>query len=72
MKQITATDQELQALVNLLHRACLQGGLEAANPAAVWQQKINAAEEVGEELPANIKPIQNKKDNSSGKAIQPK
>jgi len=46
MKQIKTTEQELQALLNLLHLACLQGGLQAANPAAVWEQKIKTAEDV--------------------------
>ena len=46
MKQITATDQELQALYDLIHAACLQLGGPAANAAAVWQQKIKEADEI--------------------------
>ena len=40
------SDQELQALRNLIHWACLHAGGEAATPAAVWQQKIQLTEEV--------------------------
>lgn len=43
VKTLTFTPQEAEALAGLLHAACLKDGLAAANPAAVWQLKIQNA-----------------------------
>lgn len=64
MKTIEASDQELQALLNLCHWACLQAGGDAANPAAVWQSKVREAKAPqAEELEAvtNLTPKTNVK-----------
>lgn len=46
MKQLQYSEQEEQALVFLLDAACRWAGLDAANRAAVWQQKLMQAEKV--------------------------
>ncbi len=46
MKKIEATDKELQVLATICHWACLHAGGEAANPVAVWQDKIRNAQEI--------------------------
>ncbi len=42
-KTITFNEEEAKALMELLHAACRYSGLQAANPAAVWQLKIQNA-----------------------------
>ena len=46
MKRLDFTEQEEQALLGLLDAACRHAGLQAANPAAVWAEKLKNAEEV--------------------------
>ena len=53
MKQFQCTEQELEKLAELIHAGNLHptlGGLNNANAAAVWQQKINNAEDVVENI----------------------
>ena len=40
------SDQELQGLHKLIHWACLHAGGDAANPGAVWQQKMQSMDEI--------------------------
>lgn len=37
---IEANEQEIAALQMMLHRACLQGGLQVAQAAAHWNMKL--------------------------------
>jgi hypothetical protein len=41
--KITATDEELAALLQLLHRALLHSGMDAVDAALHWKMKITAA-----------------------------
>ncbi len=63
MKRIEASDQELQALLDLLHFACLHAGRQAANPVAVWELKVRDAKEIEliEPPPANVSTLPDKK-----------
>lgn len=49
MKQVQFTDEELKALLGLLDAGVRHLGLQGANAAAVWQQKLQAAEELEDE-----------------------
>jgi len=44
MITVPATPEELAALKQLLHRAVLHSGMEAADAAVHWMRKIQAAE----------------------------
>ncbi len=48
MRKIEATDEELQALGNLLDAAVRYLGLPGAENAVVWKHKIESSEEVKE------------------------
>lgn len=41
--EITATEQEIAVLLQLLHRAVLHGGMEVAAAAVSWQHKLMQA-----------------------------
>ncbi len=49
MKKIMASDQEIATLRELLHRATLHSGMQVAEAAVLWGNKLRVAEAAGEE-----------------------
>jgi len=50
MITIVGTPEEFNALKQLLHRAVLHSGMEAADAAVFWNRKIQAAEVAAKKL----------------------
>jgi len=60
MITIQATPDEINALMQLLHRACQHSGLDAAEAAAHWRNKIvTAARESGVRGSPDPAPVEN-------------
>lgn len=66
MRNITANDNELQALAVLLDAAVKHSGLQAVDAAAVWKRKIETAEEVAEEETPELTAVESDAGNWSG------
>ena len=43
MRTIEATDEEIAALIQLIHRAVLHSGMDAAEAAVHWRRKLTEA-----------------------------
>jgi len=57
MLTVTGTQDEFNALKQLLHRAVLHSGMDAAEAAVFWTRKIQAAEIAAKKLNGTGVPI---------------
>ena len=57
MLTVTGTLEEFNALRQLIHRAVLHSGMEAADAAVFWNRKIQAAEVAAKKLNSTGAPI---------------